>query len=380
MTSFEIQRIPFDADVVAGMTELHPRFDDWPLVYTIDNGRSVYVGETQRVGSRMKQHLKNPAKSSLRQIRVIVDETFNKSVCLDLESTLIRWFSGDQRFRVLNRNDGLVNADYYGRSEYRANFEDIFEALRAEGLFSRSIAEIENDDLFKLSPFKALNRDQAVAVEAIVEALRDDLEKGQRSLSVVQGDPGTGKTIVGVYLMKLLRDIGEYEPAEDVDPDSMFSEFFLEGSREWFRGLRIGLVIPQQSLRKSVRSVFKKTPALEKAEVLTAFDVGSPEGEWDVLVVDEAHRLSQYAAQSHGTLTKRFRETTAALFGAMDEGITQLDWVRKKAKHTIILLDTAATCEAGGHRNGRFRRRDRRGAAGPPLVSIAVSDASRWRQ
>jgi hypothetical protein len=52
-------------------------------------------------------------------MRVVIDETFNKSVCLDLESHLIRWLSGDGQYRVLNRNSGIVDADYYDRVAYR---------------------------------------------------------------------------------------------------------------------------------------------------------------------------------------------------------------------------------------------------------------------
>ncbi|UUZ59457.1 hypothetical protein [Nocardioides sp. B-3] len=39
-------------------------------------------------------------------------------------------------------------------------FTDIFDALRDDGLFEGTIKEIENSDLFKLSPFKALTKDR----------------------------------------------------------------------------------------------------------------------------------------------------------------------------------------------------------------------------
>lgn len=342
MTGFEIEKVEFVPDIVGGMPALHPRFTNWPVVYTIDNGRDIYVGESQDVSKRMRQHLANPEKRRLRAVRVVIDETFNRSVCHDLESTLIRWLSGDEKFAVMNRNDGITDADYYRREEYQRTFRDVFDALRADGVFERTIPQIENSDLFKLSPFKALSTEQAVAVEAIVEGLAADLEQGHRSLSIVQGDPGTGKTIVGIYLMKLLRDIGQHRDAEDPDPDSLFSEFFVEGTRELFRDLRIGLVVPQQSLRRSIQKVFAKTPALHETQVLSPFDVGASEERWDVLVVDEAHRLSQLAAQAHGTLTKKFKEISTRLFGEpLDETKTQLDWIRAQADHAILLLDTA---------------------------------------
>jgi hypothetical protein len=58
------------------------------------------------------------------------------------------------------------------------------------------------------------------------------------------------------------------------------------------RYLRIGFVIPQQSLRKSVQKVFRKTPDLDPSMVLTAFDVGESATDFDLLIVDETHRLN----------------------------------------------------------------------------------------
>lgn len=40
------------------------------------------------------------------------------------------------------------------------------------------------------------------------------------------------------------------------------------------RDLRVGFVIPQQSLRKSAQKVSRKTPGLDPSMVPTAFDGG----------------------------------------------------------------------------------------------------------
>ncbi|GGF15404.1 hypothetical protein [Subtercola lobariae] len=135
----------------------------------------------------MRQHLDSDAKKHLTTVRVIIDETFNKSVCLDLESHLIRMLAGDGVYQVLNRNDGITESEYYERDRYRESFEQVFEQLKSDGVFVRSIPEIENSDLFKLSPFKALTQDQAVAVEGILEGLFADLESTATSMSVISG-------------------------------------------------------------------------------------------------------------------------------------------------------------------------------------------------
>ena len=82
--------------------------------------------------SRMRQHLHSSSKAGFRHVRVVIDETFNKSACLDLESHLIRWLAGDGHFTVLNGNEGIIDARYYERDLYRENFREIFEQLRGE--------------------------------------------------------------------------------------------------------------------------------------------------------------------------------------------------------------------------------------------------------
>lgn len=353
MTSFDIARLDFTRDAVKAWAPLDHHNTNWPVVYVLDNARvggraatrgridDVYVGESRNAASRMRQHLESPEKQHLRTIRVILDSTFNKSVCLDLESYLIRMLAGDDAYRVLNRNDGITEADYYDRANYRDTFREVFDQLKRDGVFTRSIPEIENSDLFKLSPFKVLTSDQAVAVDGILEGLLEDLASGSTSTTVVQGEPGTGKTVVAIYLLKLLVDIASTVSTEDLDSDSMFSEFFVEGYRELLTGIRIGLVVPQQSLRESIKKVFRKTPGLRPDMVMTAFDVGSSDEEFDLLVVDEAHRLNQRANQPSGVQNQKFRMITEKLFGSDDTTKTQLDWIRAKSKHQIFLLDAA---------------------------------------
>src|SRR5699024_11811787 len=91
----------------------------------------------------------------------------------------------------------------------------------------------------------------------------------------------------------------------------------------------------------SLCTLSKKTPPRQNTPVPTAFDAGTSEGEWDVLIVHEAHRPNQYSAQAMGTQTKESRDITESLFGQMDPTINQLDWIRAKAKQTVLMLDTA---------------------------------------
>lgn len=341
MTSFRIERLDFTDDAIRDWGAANPRHSNWPVVYTIGSDRAIYVGETGNTVGRMRQHRQSPDKQDLTAIQVIVDETFNKSVCLDLESFLIRLFDGDGKFQVRNRNTGITDAEYYDRDAYQERFSQLFDELRTLGYFNRTIPQIINSDLFKLSPFKALTGDQAIAVEDILDGLFEDLHTGAGSTIVVEGNPGTGKTILAIYLVKLLCDIASAVADDEPSGDDMFAEFFTQEHRDLLRSFRIGLVVPQQSLRRSIQKVFKRTPGLDVDMVLTPFDVGQSAEGFDLLIVDEAHRLNQMAAQSSGFQNKRFRDIHTALFGDGDEARrrTQLDWIRMKSRHQIFLLD-----------------------------------------
>ncbi|MDQ1546094.1 MAG: uncharacterized protein QOH69_998 [Actinomycetota bacterium] len=352
MTPSEIHRVGFTPEAVTEWALLDPRHVNWPVVYVLEEARSsssrgtsnakledAYVGESLSASGRIKQHFGSPEKRHLRSARVILDDRFNKSVCLDLESYLIRMLAGDGKYRVLNRNDGITDADYFDRHNYREHFRDVFNQLKDDGVFSRGIREIENSDLFKLSPFKALTPDQAIAVEDILEGLFADLAAGIPSTIVIQGAPGTGKTVIAIYLVKLLADIRDSTDVEDLDSDTMFSEFFVPGYRERLANFRIGLVVPQQSLRASIRNVFGKTPGLRSDMVMTAFEAGSSDKEFDLLIVDESHRLNQRANQPSASQNARFKAITQKLFFSDDKTKTQLDWIRARSKHQIFLLD-----------------------------------------
>lgn len=336
---FTIERMPFTAQAIdRGGLEME-MFRDWPIVYLLDDARRVYVGESLHGVSRMRQHQASEAKQGMRTLRLVLSEMFNKSVCLDLESTLIRLFQGDGSFHVVNRNIGIVDAGYYQRERYREAFREIFEELRAGGMFQRTIPQIENSELYKFSPFKTLTADQAVAVGEIVESLLQDFESDDGGISIIQGDPGTGKTIVAVYLLKLLSDIAAYQDGDEADPEEMFSEHFDESTRDLMADRRMAFVVPQESLRHAIQSVFSRLPSMSEVKVLTAFEVGESEEDFDLVIVDEAHRLNQYAMQAHGTQLKRFRDITTKLFGHLDEDKNQLDWIRAKSRHVVLMLD-----------------------------------------
>ncbi|MFK4790783.1 DNA/RNA helicase domain-containing protein [Microbacterium sp. ZW T5_56] len=348
MTSFEIEEIPFDSEIIRDYPDPTGRLNNWPAVYAITSRRDIYVGETGNALLRMTQHRRDPKKQHLDVARILLDDTFHRSACYDLESLLIQWFYSDGGYTVINANDGHRNEEYPGRADFQPRFREIFDDLRRRGLFQHSLREIENSDFFKLSPFKSLVPDQERAIVEILKALFDDIKAKKHKTLVVAGQPGTGKTVVGVSLIKTLRDIEASRGVDDAEQGSAISDFFARGYPKRLKGLRVGMVVPQQSLRTSIAKIFDRTPGLDRSMVLTAYDVGraarphdraKDRKPYDVLIVDEAHRLNQRANQSSGSLNKAFTEINERLFGNDSTEHTQLDWIREQSEHTILLMD-----------------------------------------
>lgn len=337
-----IEQLRFDPAGVESWSLPSGQHSNWPVVYVLNGGQDVYVGETVNASMRLRQHLKNPEKSHLDSTRVVIDDTFNKSACLDLESRLISLFAGDGTLNVLNRNDGITNADYYDRARYLAAFDEIFEQLKREGLFSKSVTEIVNSDLFKLSPFKALNEDQQVAVVDILEGLFADIAAGEGDTVVVRGGPGTGKTIVAVFLIKMLTDIASVEPGEDAVMDSVFADFFVEDNRAALANFRMALVVPQQSLLASIRKVFRRVPGLDPSMVVSPHGLVKTGKTYDLVLVDEAHRLGRYGSS---TGNKEFGDTSKSLAREGEDwrGLSQLDWVMRRSTRQVLFLDERQT-------------------------------------
>lgn len=355
---YHLETLPFRGSLPLDMApEAQQKLTNWPTVYVLDNKKQVYVGETTNTLNRRLQHQADPRKSALTTMRVVLHEEFNKSAALDLESYLIRLLGGDTGRQSLNGNLGLQEHDYYDRARYREMFEEIFEHLREQRVFSQSRDRIINSTLFKLSPFKSLTADQERSLAAIVDGIVRSEDPDAVGPFVVQGGPGTGKTVLGVFLMKLLADLAllTEDPAEtDLSTDEAFHPIFTHENHERLlrhradpqaQGLTIGIVVPQQSLRQSLKAVFKHTPGLHPTMVVDPWDVGEKKfaNKYDVLIVDEAHRLNLRASQSSGMQNAKFPKINADLFGADDPRYTQLDWISDRSVHQILLLDPRQT-------------------------------------
>lgn len=74
---------------------------------------------------------------------------------------------------------------------------------------------------------------------------------------------------------------------------------------------------------------------------MTPFQAGQSRDGFDLLIVDETHRLSRRANQTSAQKNRQFTEINTRLFGKDDRSYTQLDWINTVSTHQIYLLDAA---------------------------------------
>lgn len=315
----EIQSFSFDQK---GIEEIknHPLGRDWPIVYILENKKEVYIGETTSILSRSKQHFENEHKTRLNTIHLVIDEEFNKSATLDLESQLIQYFAADGALKLQNGNKGLENHNFFDKGRYRAKLATIWDQLQRMMVVNRSLEEIENSELFKFSPYKALAEDQLVVATSLYESIKAN-KSGAR---IVNGGPGTGKSVLAIYLVKLLQG--------DVNT----------------KDLSIGLVIPMTSLRKSLKEVFATITGLSANMVMGPSEVAGKQ--FDLLIVDEAHRLRQ----RKNITNYRTHDETNRKLGLGKEG-TELDWMLASSKSQILFYDENQSIRPADVHTERFK-------------------------
>lgn len=329
----KIEQFEFNNNLHNQLNTNHFAKDFWPLVYILSDGNSktAYVGETADAFKRMEAHLKNDKKSELTAVHLITSEKFNKSATLDIESNLIKYMSGDNVFKLLNGNLGLANHNYYQKNEvYQNIFKVVWNQLRSRGITRHSLEHIDNSDLFKYSPYKSLTKEQSQGLFQILKSL----DTGDYKNIIVEGGAGTGKTIMAIFLFKMLSsELDDFNFKEFGEEENEFISL-IKSIKKGLPKPKMALVVPMSSFRTTLKKVFKNIKGLKASMVIGPAEASK--SKYDVLVVDESHRL-------------RRRVNLGAYFGAFDKACqalnldkytcSELDFVTMQSTNTILFYD-----------------------------------------
>ncbi|MBA9075020.1 hypothetical protein GGR22_003197 [Flavobacterium gossypii] len=328
---FDIKTHNFDSSsLISIASENFLVTDFWPSIYILINDRikEVYIGESANIITRFKNHLNHKVKKNLNSVYLITSKSFNKSATLDIESNLIKYFDADKKYKLINGNAGLINQNYYQKTLYGKIFLDIWKKLQASSVAIDELKKLDNTDYFKYSPYKSLTFDQLESVTKILELLTT---KNNQSI-FIKGSAGTGKTIVAVYLMKLLLTDIEIYDEESLDGDSLYLIELVKKYKEKHPNPKIALVVPMTSLRGTLKKVFKSVKGLSTKNVIGPS--GVLKSEYDLLLVDESHRLRR---RKNITNYKSFDKNNNLL--GLDQNGTELDWILRKSSNQIFFYD-----------------------------------------
>ncbi len=337
-----IQRV-FDID---SANELSSKWygKNWPVVYILNNNKEAYIGETISISNRMKQHLDNSKREGLKETSIIIDKRFNKSAILDIESKLIECMSADQKYRIQNSNSGMRNHNYYDKSIYDSIFKVVWSELRKRKIVNHDLDTLYNSEIFKYTPYKRLTEEQHNVMYSLVIDILDSMLANTTSTTMINGEAGTGKTVLAMYLIKLFTDNKVLEFISEEDEENFDKYKNLD---EQIRAIKIGLVVPMTSLRGTLRKVARNIDGLNANMIIGPNDVVKEE--YDLLIVDESHRLYRRKSMTgYGSYDAVNRSL------GFDREATQLEWILNRSKYNIFFYDSTQTVRPSDIRKDDF--------------------------
>ena len=356
MAKFYINQYDFN-ETGAKTVAKEKKGKDWPVVYLIHNDSELYIGETQNAFNRFEQHLRNNDRKNLKTIDIIFDDEFNKSAILDIEQSLIQLCGADKKFKLQNLNGGQSEKhNYYQREKYINKLEQIWEELTKLGMTNLDISELRNSNLFKYSPYNTLTNEQNEVCKLIIYDMMEKLRQGIDATSIISGGAGTGKTIVLINMIfKLINankiDIDFSEENDSLNENSQMLHDLKVFINEYGHELKIGYVVPMTSIRKTLKTVFKETQnGLKASMVIAPFDIFK--ADYDILFVDEAHRLAQY--KNIGFLGPFAKN--AGKLGKDPSEVTQLDMIMARSKYRILVYDQNQTVKGSDITQQQFEK------------------------
>ncbi|MBF7102816.1 DUF2075 domain-containing protein [Pediococcus pentosaceus] len=302
-----IGNVPFSEDGLKQLEKIDNKklLLEYPTVYIIYSERNgmyqVYVGETNNIKQRTKEHFREGnryAKGS--NMFVIGHEHFNKSLTLDIENKFMLYLTGNKFIKKLSNKRDNPQYRYFPYEEMNQIFSKSWKKLRKneQSLFPIEKV-IEDNALFKASPFHKLTMEQFEARDKIINRVKEVLNKGNKhQLILVEGAAGSGKTVLLSSLFYALSEENNENTYMLVNHDEQVKVY--------------NNIAKKLGLQKRLN---------EKVMKPTSFIINDKFVDEDnIVLVDEAHLLWTQGKQSY-------------------QGQNQLQDIIKKSRITIAVFD-----------------------------------------
>ena len=249
-------------------------------IYRGTKTQKIYIGQTGNFMARHKQHYDGKEerfnKAGFDKTIVLFSQYFNRSALDDVENQLITYFKTDNSKsrkasvefdEITNLTGGNTVNDYADREKVASEVILPFweNVLRKEGWVKTKLDNLRTQALVKYSPIKSLTDEQDHIIKDIIDEPTTSF--------VINGDAGTGKTVLLTHLVaRMLKE----RPQE-----------------------RIGVVV-QPNWEKTGKEIFRIYGMNSSSlDVLTSSKLINQGDKYDVIIVDESHKLSRKHGKQH---------------------------------------------------------------------------------
>ena len=304
-------------------------FDRWELyfeyhsVYILENGKEAYIGETNDIIRRTKEHTLKSLTNRLKKykfnhIHIISGPLMEETPAKHYENLLIKIFRLEGKYKVLNGNNG-EKTTYLRKNIFELYFDDLWSEMKKAGLVNEeSYKDIINTAEYKFSPDTILTEAQFETRQSVIRVLKSGEldprhEEDKRRAILINGDAGTGKTVVAISLLNYLKN----------DKD--------------FKDKKIALVYSNSSTRKEVKNAVKRYKGLYAKDIISPCRVAREH--YDIIICDEAQRLRRDVNLGYSyraTFLKMNKLDDMQKYNAKDE----LDWILINSDYQVFFYDS----------------------------------------
>lgn len=310
MAAIEIVTLPFKRESL-NTIDRNEKYLNYPVIYILNGKKEAYIGETVYFENRMKAHLKS--RENIEQIHLVNHEKFNRSATFHLETKLINYFLGDEKYTLQNKSKTTSDFthNYFHKSYYDQEvFEDLWSKLYEKKIVQHTLHTIENKDIFKISPFKELSLEQIQLKEKILDFCEEHIQSEKKEygkLLIIEGEAGVGKSVVLSSIFNTL----EERTRESSSKLHKTENYLVVHHEEMYKTYKN---IARQVQHLKAKSFVKATPLINR--------LNKENKDVDIILVDEAHLLL-----TKQDVFKHFRLNN------------HLEELMKRAKIVIIVFD-----------------------------------------
>lgn len=289
--------------------------NDYHCVYILENGKDAYVGETLVAAIRAYQHISKFQALNFQRMHIITSDLMEETPAKHYERLLIRLMKVDGLFNVVNGTDG--NKTHYQRkNEFELHFDRLWNQLIDKKLVKKkSFQLIINSNAYKYSPYITFTDEQTNALTYIMNALNSGetapfSNKYKRRPILINGNAGTGKTVVATSLFHYLRNNSSY------------------------KNKKIALVVANEQTRNILKDVFHETAeGLKKEDIISPIEL--TKRKYDIIICDEVHALRR--GENLVFYKKHFEEGNKRL--GLNNTHNELDWILEQSEYQILFYD-----------------------------------------